>query len=368
MEKTITIYIEKDWVNGELDFLEIRNSFEVLQAKGIIAKKRREFIEYLQEKGFNVTFNKEDIKEDTICMIMDDTSLCNPDTPIDEYKKLFDEKIFACGGSHFHYPFSLRLKEFFENPFFPAVFKNESVNGGVDKFLIENVKQLEMLKSFYEQHSCEEPYKTSFANSIFQQYLKNPGQYASYIRTLVGGTGAVLGASLKYSAHTMTSQDNKGVFEQVFLNPDSQYFINAKKMFNYYSGGGNIYFNQPRYSSEKESVLKEHGFDLNDLHLPLEILDVCKNIMLNCNRELGVLCGIDFMLNEADGKWYYLENQAFPAIDEWAQAKNISLPKKHDIASYLKILELELKARYEALMMLVDYKKQEDNLKLEKKL
>lgn len=368
MEKQLTVYIEKDWVNGEFDFLYAKNTLETLAAKGLIAKKREEFIENLLKEGFNVTFNKSDIKEDTICLIMDNTALCDNEVSIDEYKKLFDEKIFASGGPNFYYPFSLRVEDFFKSPFFPAVFKNEFANGGVDKFLIENRNQLEIMKSFYEQYSHDEPYKLNFANSIFQQYLENPGEYSTYIRVLVGGTGAVLGASLKYSTRTMVAKENKGIFEQVFLDSKSKYFIDAKRMFNYYSGGGNIYFNQPRYSNEKRDILKEHGFDLNDLHLPNEILDVCENIMLKCNREIGVLCGIDFMLNEADGKWYYLENQAFPAIDEWAQAKNISLPKGHDIKDYMKLLELELKTRYEALMMLVNKKRNEDSFKLEKKM
>lgn len=95
-------------------------------------------------------------------------------------------------------------------------------------------------------------------------------------------------------------------------------------------------------------------------------MDVCRNIMLNCNREIGVLCGIDFILNKTDGKWYYLENQAFPAIDEWAQTKNISLPNGHNVKGYIKVLELELETRYEALMQLVNYRNNNDEIKPER--
>ena len=49
-------------------------------------------------------------------------------------------------------------------------------------------------------------------------------------------------------------------------------------------------------------------------------------IAIKGNKTLGVICGIDFIYNEKDNKWYYLEIQAFPAIDEWAVTKGIKIP------------------------------------------
>lgn len=355
--KNIKIYIEPMWVKGELDLYTINHQFSRIQVKSFIKEKRQKFIERLQNEGFEITYNKEDITEDTICLIMDDTSLCDINTPLNEYKKVFDQKIFSSAGKHLNYPFSMSVCEYFEQPFFPAVFKTELENGGLDKFLIENIEQLETIKSFYDEYYKQAPYKEVFDNSIFQQYLENPGKYKTYLRVLSGGIGDVMGASLKYSAEINEKFERRGLLESIFLNPDSKYFIGAKKMFNYYSGGENISFSQPRYSYEKVKILNEHGFDTNNLVLPSEVLDVCENIMQNCNRQLGVLCGFDFMLNKEDGKWYYLENQAFPAIEEWADNKNVSLPTSHNIKGYMRYLELELQPRYEALMSLVNNKK-----------
>ena len=41
------------------------------------------------------------------------------------------------------------MEEFFINPFFPVVLKNELTNGGVDKFFIKNESQLNVIKKFY---------------------------------------------------------------------------------------------------------------------------------------------------------------------------------------------------------------------------
>lgn len=347
------IYIEKMWVSGDT-CIDTHDYFKDLAAKSTISKKRKEFIENLKKEDFDITFNKEDIDEDTICLIMDDTSVCEEEISLDEYKKLFDKKIRENAGENFHYPHSLRILDYFEDPFFPAVFKNEIENGGVDKFLIEDINQLEKLKSFYDKYHDNPKYKEALDCTILQQYIETPSKYASYLRVLAAGSGDVMGASLKYSSRTYSQSTLDGLFEKVFLNPNSKYFIDAKKMFNYYSGGQNIYFSQPSYSNEKVKILKEHNFDVNNLVLPDSILDVLKNIMEKCNREIGVMCGVDFMLNKNDNKWYYLENQAFPAIEEWAQAKRVSLPTSHTMKGYLELLEIELQARYEALMLTVE--------------
>lgn len=359
--KKINIYVEPLWVAGELDLYVIRDAISRSKVRSFISNKRKAFIKKLENEGFIVTYDKKDITEDTICLIMDDTSVCDSSLSDDEYKRRLDQKIFTSAGENFNYPFSLPIDKYLKNPFFPAVFKNESTNGGIDKFLIENNDQFRKVKMFYEQSYDNPIYKLALDTTILQQYLETPSKYQTYLRVLVGGYGEIMGASLKYSARVEKTNKEKGLFEKVFLNQNSEYFIDAKKMFNYYSGGENIYFNQPKYSYEKSKVLTEHGFDINKLNLPNEVLDVCKNIMINCNREIGVLCGIDFMLNKLDEKWYYLESQAFPAIEEWAQQRRVTLPTTNSIKGYMKYLELELQPRYEALMLLVDKKNEDKN-------
>lgn len=367
-KKDIKIYVEKDWLSGDSCLFMIQNPFEKATLKSKLSGLRKKFVQKLEDEGYAVVYKLDDVTDDTIYLSMEPTALGPLDLDEKEYKRLFDEKMASSGGENFNYPSTASLTDYFEEPFFPAVFKNELTNGGEDKFLIENAEQLEKIKDFYSKYKDKEPYKSNFNFVVFQQYIETPSDYKTYLRVLAGGNGEPLGASLKYSARSTGKANGFSLFENVFLNPESEYFIGAEKMFNYYSGGENINFPQPRYSAEKQRVLRDHGFDDENPEIPAEVLDVCRNIMLGCNPELGVLCGFDFMLNKYDGKWYYLENQAFPAIEEWAARKGVSLPSSHSTKGYLQYLELELQARSDALKLAVNEKLNENTGKVLKKI
>lgn len=356
------VFVEPTWITGETCLFRISNPFEYAQAKAKLTKIRQEFISRLEKEGFIITYDKND--EEAVCLIMNDLAVCDYNTDDKEYKKEYDNKIFEAGGDLLNYPYSLSMEEYFETPFFPAVFKNESQNAGIDKFLIENVEQLEIIKKFYKDFLDKKEYVYTFKNCIFQQLIQTPTNYKTYMRLLMSASGDVLGASLKYSKNVESQNSNQGMFEPYFLNPQSEYYLNCKKMFNYYSGGENIFFPQPKYSSEKQSILKAHDIDPNNPEIPSEVLEVSSAIAKKCNRQLGIICGIDFIYNEIDRKWYYLELQAFPAIEEWANRKDIRVKKEgKNIDDYIKYLTLELEVRYEALMMYMTKKQEEEKIR-----
>ena len=60
-----------------------------------------------------------------------------------------EKNIEKVGGENYHFPHSMKIIEYFEHPFFPAVFKNALRNGGIDKFLISSPSQLEKIKKFF---------------------------------------------------------------------------------------------------------------------------------------------------------------------------------------------------------------------------
>lgn len=353
------VFVEPSWVTGETCLYNITNRFEYFQAKERLTKVRKDFLLRLEQEGFSVTLDKKDITDDTICLIMNDTAICDKEVALETYKKQFDKRMFEAGGKNLNYPFLLTTEEYFERPFFPAVFKNEATNGGVDKFLIETEEQVEIIKKFYKDYQSNPKIKEAFGSCIFQQLLETPTDYKTYIRVLMASSGDVMGASLKYSKVDMQKRKPLGLFEQIFLDESSAYFIDSSSMFNYYSGGGNISFSQPKYSLLKQEILKAHGIDPEHPTVPNEVLEVASSISENCNEELGIMCGFDFMLNEKDNKWYYLENQAFPAIEEWADMKGISLPKVKTVNDYIKYLIFELEARHDALIMYTNKKKME---------
>jgi len=347
--KGLVVFVEPRWVTGETCLFNVTNPYTYRYATNQFTNMRKNFLLKLEQEGFIITFDKH--KKDVVSLIMNDEVICEPDVDVDIYKKNFDQKIFEIGGEKLNYPKSLTMEDFFKTPFFPAVLKNELMNAGIDKILIENQQQLDIIKQFYDDFKDNPEYLITFKNTIFQTYIKSPGKYKSYIRILINAAGNVMGASLKYSkSGESNNKSAKGIYETALLVEDSKYYINAQRMFNYYSSGENISFYQPKFSQEKSQILKLHGIDPSNPKIPEDILEVAKNIATKGNNILGIMCGIDFMYNELDGKWYYLEIQAFPAIDEWLSKKGQKPILVKNIDDYIKLNSIELEARHEALI------------------
>lgn len=346
--KGMVVFVEPTWITGETCLFNVTDPYTYRYAINQFTKMRKDFLLRLEKEGFVITYDKH--HKDAIYLIMNDEAVCVPSLDLDVYKKEFDKKIFEAGGEKLNYPKSVTMEEFFKIPFFPAVLKNELMNAGIDKILIENEQQLAKVKEFYDDFKDNPKFWDTFKNTIFQKYLKSPGQYKSYMRVLMNAAGNVMGTSLKYSKTEENNRELKGVFEVALLSNNSKYYIGAKRMFNYYSDGGSISFCQPKYNSEKEQVLKLHGIDCTNPTIPEDVMEVAKNIATKCNDALGIMCGIDFMYNELDGKWYYLEVQAFPSIDEWLDKKRQKTIKVKGIDDYIKYNSIELEARHEALL------------------
>lgn len=358
------VFVEPTWITGETCLFSLKKQMgfvEFHQFQQRLEQTRKNFLLKLQEEGYIITTDKYD-NDDVVCLIMNDIAVCEEDVDFKIYKQQFDKRIFDAGGETLHYPKTLSFEEYLSNPFFPAVLKNEQMNAGIDKFLIENEHQLNILKKFYNENKNNPKYKDTIRGCIFQQYLMSPPGIKSYMRVLADANGDVLGASLKYTRSIPTKKNKVGDLEQIFLDENSEYFLNCKTMFNYYADGESISMHQPKYSGGKRTILKLHNLDEEHPQIPEEILISIKNIMTKCNRELGIMCGFDFMYNFEDQKWYYLENQAFPAIDEWLiknEIKPIPMNSKENI---LKYFAYEMIARYESLKnYTIKKQKQQDN-------
>ena len=351
------VFIEQDWITGDTCVFTISNPFDRAKVKAGLCAMRKKLIARLIDEGFEITTDRGELPEDTIYLIMNSSSLCDENADLDVFKKAFDQRIFQAGGEKLNYPRSLSMDDYFANPFLPAVLKNESTNAGKDKFLIETTEQLKKVFKFYSKYKTVSPYKEAFSCTIFQQFIDTPTNHNTYMRVLMSASGDVMGASLKYSMGVKENRPAMGVLEKHFWDPNSEYYLNCQGMFGYYSGGGNISFAQPRYSTEKQTILQAQGLDPNKPTVPTEVVEVSDEIMSKCNKELGIICGIDFIQDKNDGKWYYLENQAFPAIDEWAEPNGYRIPTRGGIDNYVKYNELDVEARYTSLMMLVNKRK-----------
>lgn len=345
------VYVDPEWLSGDTCVFTIHNLVDKAMVKAKLAKIRKEFLLRLEQEGFVITFKTEDIGDDVICLTMDQSSIPDDCLTLQAAKREYDRIMFDAGGEKLNYPTTVSVEEYFKKPFYPSVLKNEYENGGTDKFFIENSTHLDVVKQLYSNFSHVPVYKTTFDLCVFQQFIKNPTDYKTYIRILMASSGDILGASLKYSECELKRKEAKGFLESFFWDQNSKYFLDSEPMFNYYSGGGEISFSQPKYSYRSKEILEAHGISGEKPEVPEEVVEVCRSIVEKCNRQLGVICGFDFIFNETDNKWYYLENQAFPAIDEWIVAKGGKKPKPGGLENYVNYCALELETRHEALLL-----------------
>jgi len=352
------VFVEPNWITGKTCLFTVTNNHDYIRGMVGLTKIRKEFVKRLENEGFIITHEKHDTEHDIIYLNMNNEAISCDNDDIADYKKILDERLFKAGGEKLYYPYSLKFEEYLNNPFYPAVLKNELMNGGKDKFFIETPQQLEIVKKFYNRYKEDEHLKPSFDCSIFQQFIKTPTEHKTYMRVLMSASGDVLGASLKYSRAGVEVRAASGTFEKYFWDKNSEFYLECKGMFNYYSGGGDINFGQKRLNYEEREILSAHGIDPDNPCVPEDVLEVSSNIAIKCNKEIGILCGLDFIYNAEENKWYYLEMQAFPAIDEWAIPRKIKVREVRDIKDYIKMNALDLEARHEALMLCMT-KKQE---------
>lgn len=375
----IKVFVDELYLTGDSCAWAFTNPMDKAICKRLLEKRRRQFIRHLESEGFEITTDRNEAKN-SICLVMNPESLSCDDSSKMSIKEAYDEKMFKGAGEGINIPLSLPIDLFYIEPFFPAVFKNEFTNGGEDKLLIETEEQFLKIMKLYFSSLSNPKLHEEFQGCIMQDFIETPTKYTTYIRVYMGAAGNVMGATLKYKLPATVKKEPTGLFEEYFCNPSSPYYLNCKNMFGYYSKGSEISFSQPSYSSEKREILEAHGisvdmhepenklFDPTTINVPESILEVCRNMMSNCKEELGIVAGFDFILNKRDGKWYFLENQAFAAPDEWARPNGIKIPKSSSkIEDYVKYLDIDIQARYYALKAYVAKLQLDDEMKLVRK-
>lgn len=216
MEKQL-LFVEEEWIKGNTCLYMIDNPIERAKIRTLLEQKRREFIKKLENEGFEIITNKEDLPN-AIYFIMNNIALTDLDTTIYDYQQLFNARMQEAGGKEMNVPYTVSVLDYFAKPFFPAVFKNTATNGGKDKMLIENMEQLSKIKQFYEENKNNSLTMENFSMCVFQEYIETPTKYSTYIRVLMGASGDIMGASLKYSSLVGERKSPKGFFEKVFCD------------------------------------------------------------------------------------------------------------------------------------------------------
>lgn len=278
-------------------------------------------------------------------------------------------------------------------PSLPLVLKNEQSQGGMEKFLIKTPQQLETLKrfyneinpyarkktiekvkheySYYENLEFDEngrsnkgicidfvDYKKEFhENMIIQKYIKTPTQYNTSLRVLTSSSGDILCSSLKYSDIAIIKDERyHGLFDRYLSNPLSPYFLGSESIIsNTVAGGNSILLGKDNYSKLEQEILIAHGIDPNNADVPKNVMAACTNIAVNCSREVGAICGIDFIFDEEERAWKYLEEHEYPMLYSYAEKYNLPYDCNAD-DFYITNQLLDMKVRLHALALMMQKK------------
>ena len=349
--KMPTIYIDEHWLTGkqEMDAAAKNTKLPrqyILSVGAKIAAVRKPLVPLLSARGFTVTHDDGELPIDAIYLTK--YSFANNQEIAVKWKTEKDQKAARCCGEAVRCPASVTLDDFIRHPFYPAVFKSELVNWGLDKFLIERPEQLETIQRFRQEVIPQVPeYRYYFDSCLFQQFIETPAECRSSLRVFTSASGDVMAVGLIYSTSQAPQKTTRGTLGMFFSNPDSAYFLNSKSILSNRAAGGDIIsFGAPRYSDEKRRILKAHGFDPANPAISDDLERTAATIAKECNKELGIICGIDFIYHAGEERWYFLEANHNPAVGTYAAAKG----KKAGVDTAADY-QLDLEARMEALRM-----------------
>lgn len=390
-------FLRPEWFDEETGKVTIPDNPK--QAGNLVYRTYKELFDKLYEKGYRVITDALEADEDTFyftpCL----------DVKINGYGEVYREKknkkvIEALKECGIEEPISVNfpVDKFPEYiPELPFVLKNENMNCGDEKFIIRTKEQLERLRKFYDEingyskaKDIEEfkgiygddveiydnkitsgawtknfiDYKYEFhKNMRIQKYVSTPSEYNTSLRVLFTSNGDVLASSLKYSKGIKT--DNKrlfGLFEKYLSDPSSPYFIgNESIVSNTAAGGNSILLEKESFTEEEKRILALHNIDPENVEAPKCIKEACENIALHCKREIGSLCGIDFIYDKEEHKWKYLEEHEYPMMFSYCERFNLPYNPENPYFNMQNIIA-DIDARFKALTSEMNQKRKQETV------
>jgi hypothetical protein len=321
-----TVFVSKRWIDVIQDRSRLVNA-QMISKTDRLTEARTALISELAAAGFPIAYDIDSVPENTIHLTNYAYKTGNDQA---QWKKSKEDKINRCCGDIIPRPESLPFKEYILDPFFPAVFKSERIDRGIDKFFIETPEQLERIKQLRTEILPNLPprHQLYFDDCLFQRYIKPPDGLNSSMRVLAAASGDILASGLIYSLDTAVSQRTElSPFDMFFTDPKSPYFLDCKNILSNRAAGGSIIaLGAPGYNGEKKRILRAHGIDPSNPVLPDDMAKVAGDIARECNRELGIMCGVDFIYHAEEKKWYYIEANLNPSVGTYALSKGKKIP------------------------------------------
>lgn len=382
------LYIKPEWINQELHCIIFPDN-PISQSNPVYEAYKKLF-EYLFENGYKVVTDSSTVGNDafflTPCL---DTHINNTKEDYSFKKKNKINYYLNSEGITDPFSISFPTDSFPETlPSLPFVLKNEESQGGIEKFIIKTPEQIDILKRFYNeinfydrqkriekvkrQWSCFPDlefdenghsnkgininfinYKKEFhQNMRIQKFIKTPTKYNTSLRVITSSSSDILASSLKYSEPpTNTKEKYYGRFDKYLSDPSSPYFLRSESIIsNTIAGGNSILLGKNNYSELEQEILRAHGINPNDAILPSDVMNACIKIASNCSREIGAICGLDFIYDDEEKTWKYLEEHEYPMLYSYAEKYN--LPYDHNAEDFYTTNQLlDLRVRLHALVL-----------------
>ena len=222
----------------------------------------------------------------------------------------------------------------------PFVFKNERLNGGKEKFLIATKEDYDNLVRACEflierKYLLLSPYQYDDVrnridyqryldlNFSVQEYVETPTEFCTSMRVLSSSSHDLLCAILKYKIPEEMEDDTTllgFLLREVF--PLSTKSIVSNTL----SGGDNIFVGESLSDSEKR-ILDAHHIDSYQFE---ELIDASLSAHEQCQSELGILCGSDFIYDKDKEQWYFMEFHSKPMVGSYSMYQGLSYETRDD--------------------------------------
>lgn len=138
------------------------------------------------------------------------------------------------------------------------------------------------------------------------------------------------------------------ILSDYLANPHSPYYLgNSSIISNTVAGGQSILIGKENYSDEEKRILLAHNINPQENKLPSELEEVVTNVAKYCKREIGAICGMDFIYDVQDNNWKFLEEHEYPML--YTYAEKYSLPQNYSNDFYNTQQLLDIQARVQSL-------------------
>ena len=297
----------------------------------------------LFSKGYHIVNHICDTDESTIYVTgrRQDSDCSN----YEEYKKRVSEKVQSLlkrreieKPKTVNFSYSDLLEHKYSVPF---VLKNENQNGGREKFLIQTEEDYENLIQackflidrnllFYAVGDANDlAHQIDYdryldSNFTVQEFIHTPSRYNTTVRLLTSPSKDLLYASLKYK-EPERNHDNTTLLGYLL----SKVFPLSTKSIvsNTLSGGENILLGEDHYLRAEQELLDSHKIDSDQFR---DLVDASLDVHEECESELGLICGFDYIYDEERDKWFLLEYHSRPMVGDYSKRQGIPYQTRED--------------------------------------